>query len=340
MTDPTVLGVSNSNFSISSIVLTVTGITASNKTYDGNTAANLNTIGATLVGVNTGDNVTLNVASASGVFANKNIGTNKTVSVSGLTLSGPDAGKYSLIQPTTSANITAKALTVTGLTGVNRTYDGTTAATLTGTAALPAAEAAGAGSTADGKPYTGDTLSLGGTASAAFADKNVNPVGSPKTITVTGITLGGAGAGNYTITQPAGITANITQKSLTVGATGINKIYDGTTTATVTPSDNRVASDVLTASYTTAAFASKNVATGIAVSVSGISISGTDSGNYTLVATTAAATANITQKNLTITGITAGNKIYDGTTAATLTGTAALQAAEAAGVGTTADGKP
>src|SRR4029078_7972323 len=36
-----------------------------------------------------------------------------TVAVSGLTLSGADAGNYSLTQPTTSANITKATLTVT-----------------------------------------------------------------------------------------------------------------------------------------------------------------------------------------------------------------------------------
>ena len=48
---------------------------------------------------------------------------------------------------------------------------------------------------------------------------------------------------------------------MTVTATGANKVYDGTTSATVTLSDNRVAGDTLTTSYTTASFANKNVGT-------------------------------------------------------------------------------
>jgi hypothetical protein len=36
-------------------------------------------------------------------------------------------------------------------------------------------------------------------------------------------------------------TANITPRPLTVTATGVNKVYDGNTTAMVTLSDNRVA---------------------------------------------------------------------------------------------------
>ena len=69
-------------------------------------------------------------------------------------------------------------------------------------------------------------------------------------------------AGNYTFNaNTASTTADITARALTVSATGINKMYDGTTTATVTLSDNRVSGDVLTTSYTTAAFVDKNVGT-------------------------------------------------------------------------------
>ena len=133
--------------------------------------------------------------------------------------------------------------------------------------------------------------------SATFADKNV---GTGKTVTVSGITISGADAGNYTFNASATTTADITARALTVTATGVNKVYDGTTTATVTLSDNRVAGDVLADSYTTASFADKNVGTGKTVTVSGITISGTDAGNYTFN-TTATTTADITARALTVT---------------------------------------
>ena len=64
----------------------------------------------------------------------------------------------------------------------------------------------------------------------AFADKTV---GVGKTVTVSGMTIGGAGAGNYTLTEPAP-TANITAIGLTVtGITAANKGYDATTSATL-----------------------------------------------------------------------------------------------------------
>ena len=95
--------------------LTVTGITASDKVYDSTTTATLNPDGAALVGVVNGDSVTLNTGGAAGIFASKDAGTNITVQVSGLTISGTQAGDYTLTQPTTSANITPAPLTVTGI---------------------------------------------------------------------------------------------------------------------------------------------------------------------------------------------------------------------------------
>ena len=118
---------------------------------------------------------------------------------------------------------------------------------------------------------------------------------------------------NGTLHSPGTLTIN--PRSLTVSATGVNKVYDGTTTATVTLSDNRVAGDILTDSYTSASYADKNVGTGKPVNVSRISISGTDAGNYTLLNTTTTTTADITKAPLTITAQT-NTKIYDGNVSA------------------------
>jgi hypothetical protein len=98
---------------ITAASLAVSGVTASNKTYDGNTNATLDLGSAALSGVVGGDDVTLVTGSAAGAFDNKNIGTSKTVTVSGLALSGAQSGNYTLAQPTTAADITAAQLTVT-----------------------------------------------------------------------------------------------------------------------------------------------------------------------------------------------------------------------------------
>ena len=109
--------------------LTVTGITASNKVYDGATSATINTASAALVGVVSGDTVNLNAASATGAFLTKTVGSGKNVQIVGLTISGVDSGNYSLTQPTTTADITAKSLSVS-FQSDNKVYDGTTDATI------------------------------------------------------------------------------------------------------------------------------------------------------------------------------------------------------------------
>src|SRR5207237_1996837 len=129
-----------------------------------------------------------------------------------------------------------------------------------------------------------DVVSLGGTGSAVFASKNV---GTGKAVTVSGYTLSGADASNYTLLAPTGLTANITAASLAIsGLTANNKVYDTTDDDTLngTATVNGLGSDVVSVGGTgSAAFASKNVGTGKAVTVSGYTLSGADAGNYTLV---------------------------------------------------------
>src|SRR5439155_4209179 len=108
----------------------------------------------------------------------------------------------------------------------------------------------------------GDSLSISYT-SASFADKNV---GSAKPVTVSAISISGTDAPNYSANTSATATADITARSLTVSATGANKVYDSTANATVTLSDNRLAGDSLSISYTSASFATKNVGTAKSVS--------------------------------------------------------------------------
>src|SRR5439155_9752963 len=81
-------------------------------------------------------------------------------------------------------------------------------------------------------PVSGDDVSINHSGySASFATKTV---GNGKAVTVLGVTLSGGDAGNYTVSQPTGLTANITAKNLIIsGAVANNKEYDGNTSATV-----------------------------------------------------------------------------------------------------------
>ena len=94
--------------------VTVTGgLVAANKTYDGTTAASLTIGSPTLSGVVSPDVATLNSAGATGTFSDKNVGDNKTVTISGLVLEGTEAGNYAITPVTRQANITKALLTVT-----------------------------------------------------------------------------------------------------------------------------------------------------------------------------------------------------------------------------------
>ena len=267
-------------------------ITAADKVYDGTTSASITT--RTLTGVIGTDVVSYTGGSAT--FATKDVATGKTVTATGLSLTGGDAGNYSVNTTATDlADITVRTLVVTG-TGVSREYDGTNGATVT---------------FADDR-VSGDVLNIGYTAS--FADKNV---GNGKPITLNTFSVTGADAGNYTTPTPTGITANITPRALVISATGVNKVYDQTTSATVTLADDRITGDVLTATAGSAAFGDKHAGTAKPISVSGIGISGTDAGNYTFN-TTATASADITPRALVATahGV---NRVYDATTVVAVT---------------------
>jgi hypothetical protein len=104
--------------------LTVSGITANNKPFDGNTTATLNLGSAALVGVVSPDVVTLNTAGATGTFASSMVGTH-VVTIAGLTIGGVNVGNYSLTQPTTTASITAWNLSgYLAPVGIANTYPG------------------------------------------------------------------------------------------------------------------------------------------------------------------------------------------------------------------------
>ena len=90
--------------------VTVTGITAQDKVYDGTTSAELDISQAVLSGVEANDDVQLELSGAKAAFESKDVGTDRRVTIHGvLKLKGADAGKYELTQPTLAltADITA-----------------------------------------------------------------------------------------------------------------------------------------------------------------------------------------------------------------------------------------
>ncbi|HEX7687058.1 MAG TPA: YDG domain-containing protein [Burkholderiaceae bacterium] len=290
--------------------LAVSGVTASNKTYDATTAATLS--GAASVTALGSDVVSVS-GTGIGTFVDKNAGSNKSVAVTGYTLAGTDAVNYNIVQPTgLTATIDKADLAVSGITAGNKTYDATTAATLSGTASVTA--------------LGSDIVSVSGTGLGAFSDKNA---GSNKSVTVTGYTLAGTDAGNYSVIQPTGLTATISKADLAVsGVTASNKTYDTTTSATLTgtASVTALGTDVVSVTGTgIGTFVDKNAGSNKSVTVTGYTLAGTDAVNYNIVQPTGL-TATISKADLAVSGVSASNKTYDATTTATLTGTASVTA--------------
>jgi autotransporter-associated beta strand protein len=216
-------------------------------------------------------------------------------------------GNYTISYFNGALTVGQAGLTVTGLTGNNKIYNGDATATLSGTAILSGV-------------LNGDDVGLGGIPYVSFADKSV---GLNKTITVSGYTLTGAAAGNYTLTQPS-LNGDITAKGLTItGLTGSSKEYDGTLEANVSGSATLagvVPNDDVTIDGTpVATFGDKNIGTAKPISVSGYTLSGADAFNYDLEQPSGL-TADVTRKNLTVTGAVALDRTYNQTTSATITG--------------------
>jgi hypothetical protein len=216
---------------ITTKALTAT-ISAVSKIYDGTlTALPVFTI-AGLVGMETVTATgaatfnTANVATANQVTANSNTLANGT--------NGGLATNYSLATgQTVASTITAKALTLNGISANNKAYDSTPTATLSGIAVLLPSEAPGSGSTLDGRAYTRDDVNLISIGNGLFANADY---GNAKAVTVSGFNIEGPDAANYRVVQPTGLTANITASSVvpSVPILALNV----STTVTVIPSSS------------------------------------------------------------------------------------------------------
>lgn len=157
------------SFAITPRAVTVSGITAADKTYNGSADAVLDVSGAVISGKAEGDKLTV---SADGTFDSKDVGTDRTVRISGLTLGGASAGNYRLAasgqQASTRAAITPAVITVTPDAGQGKTYGAddpvltyTSAGAVNGeTPAFSGGLVRDAGANAGSYAITGGTLAL------------------------------------------------------------------------------------------------------------------------------------------------------------------------------------
>ncbi len=268
-------GLSSNSGAITPLDVALSGLTALERSYDASINAPLS--GTASVATLAGDAVSL-VGTPIGSFADPNVGTGKPVSISGVSLSGPDAANYSLVLPSQlTAAITPLGLSA-GFTAADKVYDGNTTAVIT--------------SRSLSGVISGDAVSLSG-GSASFADRNV---AAAKPVSASGFSLSGADAGNYSLSGGvAEAFASITPLSISAGFTAADKVYDGNTTAVITSRSlsGVISGDAVSLSGGSASFADRNVAAAKPVSASGFSLSGADAGNYRLANSSAESLAAI-----------------------------------------------
>ena len=162
------------------------------KEYDGTTTATL--APATLEGVESGDEVSIDTSPTNFVYSFVDIGPGIPMSSSSsFTITGADVANYRIEQQTYYGDINPKILTVEGLTGDDKAYDGTTEASATGDASLSGV-------------VENEDVNLAGSPIFTFASAAIETAVS---IATSGFTLAGVDIDNYQLTQPT-LSADIT----------------------------------------------------------------------------------------------------------------------------------
>ena len=251
----TITFVNNTTGVITARAITVTASTDT-KGYDGTTSS------AGTPSITSGSLASGDTANFSQAYANKDVGTGKTLIPSGSVADGNAGANYTItFVNNTTGVITARAITVTASTG-SKGYDGTTSS-------------AGTPSITSGSLASGDTANF----SQVYANKNV---GTGKTLIPSGSVADGNAGANYTITFVNNTTGVITARAITVTASTDSKGYDGTTSSAGTPS---ITSGSLASGDTanfSQVYANKNVGTGKTLIPSGSVADGNAGANYTI----------------------------------------------------------
>ena len=267
--------------------ITISGIKAYDKTYDGTTNVELDLTNVKFNGILENDLLSLFVSAR---FADSNCGIDKTVNITIEALIGESINNYQLAesgnQETTTASISNANMDI-----IASCYEGTYdkeahKITITGTP-----EGAVVKYSLDNENYSTDELTFVnvGTYTIYYLVEcdNYNSVSGSETVA-------------------------INKKEITISnILATDKTYDGTLDATLDYSEvvieGLIDGDIITINAN-GEFETKNVGSELVVTISNITI---DNDNYLLVTEVLEATANITKKSLTISGIKANDKTFD-----------------------------
>lgn len=286
--------------------VTVSGIQAKDKEFNGRTEAELDFTNVVITGKIDSDELTV---TAAGAFDNADVGQNKSVGVSDLKLSGKDAGNYALASAGNQTAATA-AITPAKITPVlsvsNSVY---------GTAPSPSV----AGNTGNGAVtyyYNTDGSNVNGTKWTEAVKLDAGDYYMYAEI---------AENGNYAAAKTAAVKFKVEPKPVTVsGITAQEKEYDGNPSAVLDFSNlkinGKIEGDELKATAA-GSFENANAGENKTVNLSNMQLSGSSAANYVLAATgnQMTATAKIMPKEVTITAAAVADKTYDGNANATVT---------------------
>ena len=266
--------------------------TTNTKVYNGTKVASAVPTFSGLKVTDTVTGLTENYQSKDVLGANKSLLTIGT----GYTVNDGNGGKdYTVVAKTATGTITPAALTITAGTNT-KVYDGTTTASATPTVT---------------GLFSGDTATA---LKEAYLSKDVKGTNG-STLQVTGNTINdGIGGKDYTVTLKTAA-GTITGAGLTINATTMSKVYDGTVAATATPTVSGL-KGTDTATGLVEAYSLKDVkgTNGSTLIVTGSTVvDGNNGQNY--IVTLNSIPGTITPAILTI-GATTNTKVFDGTTSA------------------------
>ncbi|MBS7355265.1 MAG: Ig-like domain-containing protein [Eubacteriales bacterium] len=286
--DADYIGSTTAKLIINKKEVTVTGFEAQSKVYDGKADAVVNSTNAKLDGMIEGTDVGFDKSGLKFTFADKNVGTNKTVrNTTPITLIGADADNYNLTNPIVelTADITRKPVTVTAAVA-EKTYDG-----LTNNAAVTlSAPELIAGDDVQFDKVTGTYV----TADAGDAvEVEVN------------YAISGADRGNYNITKAEEKTyGKVNKADLNVTLTAPAAVkYDGITHGVSDVEDNRVEADKGKTLYTLTYNGNDELPVDAGTYSATAKLTDEGSKNYTL-------TANTVKLVINKADMTAANKEY------------------------------
>ena len=282
--------------------LTVTGAAAKDRTYDGTNSVQIT--GVTLDGVLNSDNVSVDLTGLTGTLSGSDAETYTSVTLPRLTLTGGAASNYTLPQSMgavpASVTISKATLTATGATVASKTYDGNTAASVssvTFTGLVP-----------------GEALALGTdyTATGTFADANA---GTGKSVSIAVTLKDSAKANNYNLTNGSvNATGTIAKASQTAPS------ITGLPTGTITYGDSFTLHTEGGVSWSASGAATVDSSGKVTVTGTGkVTITATKPGDNNHYSAEDQITFTAVPKVLTVTGLTAEDRAYDGTNAVEIT---------------------